>query len=182
MSRFTLGLSTHPRARLLSCSERDAGRCRREPRARRGADRDRDGAPHAGVRRAVRDRCPSRKDCVGVPRRTGEQRIPRDGGDTVHRDDPRVRRRVLRFEHPEQKDLWIEITTVGARPSHAQADSVAVAYDEAALDTDVVEIAAREGGEEVRLLRTSPAPTTTRYTLRTGPAIAQIRARARGAD
>ena len=83
----------------------------------------------------------------------------------------------VRLEDPSTPGVYLEIEDAHASAIDGRVREGAVVYPNVALDTDLVQVAEPARIEELRLLRSNRAPTTTHYKLRRGPAIAEVRLR-----
>ena len=75
------------------------------------------------------------------------------------------------------KEMWVGVRALGVGKVAGHVDGTSLVYDGAATDLDVVQIVAPERVEELRLLRSSRAPSTARYALRHGTGIVSLRVR-----
>ncbi len=72
---------------------------------------------------------------------------------------------------------WIEVAAVDLTGVGAQSTTTALVFPAARAATDVVLVATPNGAEELRLLRTSDAPSDARWRIHVGPGIGTVRVR-----
>lgn len=84
----------------------------------------------------------------------------------------------LRIEDAAAPDVFVEIVDTSAPPLTPETEGAAAVFADVARDTDVVYVAEATRVEELRLLRSPRAPTTTTYALRIGPGVSELRLRA----
>jgi len=88
---------------------------------------------------------------------------------------PATSRGALRVARAAVDGAWVSVVDLDAREQKAHVDATSLVFSGAAADTDVVHVLAHEKTEELRLLRSPRAPSTTRYRLAHGSAIASFR-------
>jgi len=73
-----------------------------------------------------------------------------------------------------QEGFWLEVRPLDLKGSVGAPSTGALVFRDAASALDLIEIAEEQRVEELRVLRTSSAPSTARYALTVGPGVREV--------